>query len=792
MRVRLSSSGRAVLALALLVLTLFRDLVFRGRVLFDRDVYFYWFGQVEVFRQCIRAGSWPVWDRTMAFGQPMLANPAVEALYPWTWLSLFMDTWSFFTMFVAVHLFLSALGFFILARRFGLGRVAALVGAAVWITSGPMMSFVNLWHHFAGAALIPWVVLGAELALAGGVGRGMLIWGAASGLQLLAGSADMCVLAALPTALLVFSRLRWRRAAWRANAAVLVTAAGAAVLAIALAAAQWFPTLKLAAGSLRLGRLDETIRTMWSVDPRALIGLVLPVFPGELPLGGEPAFAVEAVRPFVASLYLGLASIPLVAAAFSGARRRWAWLGGTTFLGTLLLALGRHTWVYSFAVRLLPPLASLRYPSKVMVLVAFAWGVLVALGIERLQEDKGAARQRAAVLALAMAVLASALAFGARTSLSPILAPAAGRLAGAAALVGALAMLAWFRRDRAGPATALGLGLLAVADLFIAHQSLNVTVERAVVTTPPEVVRAILASPAPRRLFAFDYFDIVGKSYRRPSAGLLMALRDPRADVFDAYRQYGSVATSRAWGISGSFENDQLGLYPGNLVQLVMMLRAWEDTPAFLKVLRMGAVGHVVALHTEGLESLIPEGVFRGAFSAPIRLYRVPDPLPRCRVAAPGPVAVDDHQQFVIMGDPRFDPAAEVLFPPGTQPLAAAGPVSGNCRTLDFRHDRSRFEVELDAPGYVVLADSYAPEWRATLDGRPADVLRANIAFQAVAAPAGKHVLELVYRPASLIVGLWISGGALLVLAGGLVRLFAARRRGAVRDTIGAVPTRES
>jgi Bacterial membrane protein YfhO len=781
-RTRLSFSWRGLLALAVLVLALFRDIVFGGRVLFDRDIHFYWFGQIEVFRQCIAAGSWPVWDRTIAFGQPMLANPSVEALYPWTWISLVVGTWSFFTIFVIGHLFLSAIGFFRLARRFGVGDVGAAVAAAVWITSGPMMSFVNLWHHFAGAALIPWVVLATDIALRSSVLRGALVWGAAVGLQLLAGSADMCVLTGFLMTALVLGRAEWRRPFGPTNKRILVTAAGAAILAVALGAGQWFPSLAVASQSLRLGRLAESVRTYWSVHPRAVLGLLLPIFPRELPPGGDPGLEAEAARPFVASLYLGLTSLPLALAAFGGERRRLASICGAITVFALMVALGRHTFVYPLAVRLLPPLGSLRYPSKVMVLVAFGWAALVALGLERLQAGDGRARPRAALVALGLGILAAALAVAARTSLSVILAPACVRLGAAAGLSFLMAALCgWGRRRGVSPALAAGLGLLATADLFVAHQALNPTVPAAEVARPPQVVAAMLSSPAPRRVFVFDYYDIVGKRYRRPGAGSLMAMHDDPVSRLEGNRDYGTASVARAWGISGSFENDPFGLYSGSLTQLAMMFRVWEDTPAFLKALRMGNVGHVIALHSEGLEELAPEAVVYSTFAVPIRLFRVPDPLPRCQVVAAGPVAADNHQSFVILGDPRFDPAREVILPPGTVPVTVGTPVHGDCRIVDYRPDRGRFEVELDAPGYVVLADTYAPGWRATLDGGPVAIVRGNVAFQAVAAPEGKHVLELIYRPQALVVGLWVSAFAwLLVVAGSVWVRVATYRRSAI------------
>jgi uncharacterized membrane protein YfhO len=76
-----------------------------------------------------------------------------------------------------------------------------------------------------------------------------------------------------------------------------------------------------------------------------------------------------------------------------------------------------------------------------------------------------------------------------------------------------------------------------------------------------------------------------------------------------------------------------------------------------------------------------------------------------------------------------------------------------------------------------VLADAYDPGWRASVDGERAALLRANVAFRAVAVPQGRHVVELVYRPRAVVLGLGESLAALVVAAA----LFVTARRRAGR-----------
>ena len=62
-----------------------------------------------------------------------------------------------------------------------------------------------------------------------------------------------------------------------------------------------------------------------------------------------------------------------------------------------------------------------------------------------------------------------------------------------------------------------------------------------------------------------------------------------------------------------------------------------------------------------------------------------------------------------------------------------------------------------------MLSDAFAPGWSARVDAAPAPILRANGLFRAIALRPGDHEGVMIYRPASVLLGLGISLSAALV-----------------------------
>ncbi len=158
-------------------------------------------------------------------------------------------------------------------------------------------------------------------------------------------------------------------------------------------------------------------------------------------------------------------------------------------------------------------------------------------------------------------------------------------------------------------------------------------------------------------------------------------------------------------------------------------------------------------------------------------VYENPRALPRVMVVPNFRIA--DFGELIRNGWPDVDPRRSVLLeqpPPGPRRAAApasplpggvppalssekdagappALPVQGRDRAEGvahiLRYANTEVDIEVEAPngGFLVLNDAWHPWWRAEVDGRPTDILKANVLFRAVPIGQGTHRVHFAFEP---------------------------------------------
>ena len=85
---------------------------------------------------------------------------------------------------------------------------------------------------------------------------------------------------------------------------------------------------------------------------------------------------------------------------------------------------------------------------------------------------------------------------------------------------------------------------------------------------------------------------------------------------------------------------------------------------------------------------------------------------------------------------------------------AAEKLASGEIEKLEYQPNRTTLEVTCPSECFLVLADLYLPGWKATIDGQSSRVYRTDAVVRGLFVNAGRHCINFVYRPPSVMYGI--------------------------------------
>jgi hypothetical protein len=177
---------------------------------------------------------------------------------------------------------------------------------------------------------------------------------------------------------------------------------------------------------------------------------------------------------------------------------------------------------------------------------------------------------------------------------------------------------------------------------------------------------------------------------------------------------------------------------------------------------------------------------FREVAATPrVRLFESAATVGPARVVERLRVLADEAAVLSALAAPTaagIDPRREVL---ATDRDARGVPLPAGARAgraQVAREGGSRLEVRAEGPGVLVMAHSWDPGWAATVDGRPAALLRVNHAQVGLVLPAGTHRVSLRYRARGLVAGAWLAAAAAAALALGRSVFTAGRDNATVAN----------
>jgi hypothetical protein len=718
--------------------------------------------QVWVHRWFTGDGS-PWWAPPILGGYPIVADPQTALFYPPN-IAMHLASRAQLLPYVllelqtVVHYFWAALGTYVLARRLTGSRAGAVIAALTYAFG----SFYA-WHSphlwvVAGLSWLPWVLLTYGQALLTRQRLWIGLAAAAFAMVVFSGHA-LTMLQTGYTLVALTAIMAWRE--WetdrRAAVATVVVGVGTLALGAAIALVQLLPSWELSEQSDRV-RLTFEEAAGSAVQPQHLLTMLVPNFfsyDGPAPYWGVGDIAET-------NLYVGL--VPLLLAGLAVARGRPEDRRAIGFLvAGVLLALafsfGGGTWLYRIAFDVLPLVDRVRRPANFVALAQLALALLAAYGVRLLEIRPevvsgeghtllGWLRWTLAGALAAIALAGIALAHQVGTAQQQVLtAVVNGLVIAGIVLLATWVVLRWFAGGQIALRTALAaLVLITTLDLGTAFAN--------------EVHKNHAMHPA-----SYIGLDWAG-SPDDPTVRRLLAeaaAQPARARVLP--RAVGSIWANGplVWGLESA--DGYSVLWPTAYQQLYGAATADINGPLLDRM----NVGYVL---TPGpIETTFP-----GADPAKFRLLSDGTPhiyanlAVRPRVWVARDVVVQPAEQTLAWMREHAAMQGDTVVldeepPEGARPL----PASGRAEIVTYDATRVVINVSMPGDGFVVLADTWFPGWRAEVDGDATHVYRADHAFRAVWVPAGEHDVVFTYTSSTLRTGAILSLVALVALMAMLV-----------------------
>jgi hypothetical protein len=737
---------------SLAIVAFFREAVTLRKALFYFDITEINFPYRDFLARELRAGRFSRWCPDLYCGMPLYSesqagylHPLKYLLYPW------LSSWAAFNLDTILSIWLTGLGTYGWLRRH-VGPSGALAGAAVFGLSG--YAWAHLIHTSMINALpsVPFAFWALEWAWDGGRLRGIALGAVALACQVFAGHLQDAILTG--SALGLYGLYRAAVEPGRsARASAFGSTLGMIALAVAISAVQWVPSKELIDRSPRAGGLSWDDMTFGSWHPALLPAVVVREAYGTR---ARDTDWMDGFYPYhEMNVYLGVVGLGLAAVGAAAYRDRWVGFWPLLALAGLLLMLGRYTFLLDYANKV-PIFGSGRIPVRYHLWVSLAIAALAGVGVDRLAR-MGRVRLRGAALTVGILVVASLpiLAF--------VYAPVwtepdrwtekshrdryrwlGEELTEATVRTAALATLAWVIARRASRADELGrrrrlaaaLPALAILDLMGAHAHDVPLVDPSYWTTPPASADWLKARPDLVRIWGVARFH----------SGEPGFASEPGAVDFFGVRDCLAWSLPPVWGLRSTAGEtpiipirrlrftDHAGPERFDLEGMSYFLTGSRGTTLFGNP--RAKLGRAYVFHNAGAlprARLVGRPVYSGGEAESVRALKA--------------LGLRSRDQVVVEDPDR--------------PLPTGAIVEGTARIV--REIPERIEVATDSagPAYLVLADTFDPGWTAMVDGRPAPIRPAYVAFRAVFLPPGRHEVTFTYRPAGFLLGLGLSLAAL-------------------------------
>ncbi len=696
------------------------------------DLYMQMIPWQSAVRQALLHGEWPLWNPYLLCGNILAANMQSTVYDPLHLLSLVLSHPQALTFNAAMTFFLCALFTFAFARALGLGEVASLLAAAIYMFCG-ILSFFVAWPLGRAWALLPLVFFAVRLVIRERSLRSGVLLTSAFFLLIAVGHPESILHVVALGAVYGAYEISTHRSLKAIGIAVI-----AGTLALGLSAVSLLPFWTSAKETVEYGvRRHVYAPAAFQVDSAAIVKRirhsVVPFWGGQ-PQRDSYDEQWEPTTLRVGSLALALA----LAALLLASRRRDTWFFFA--LAVFCILGGLNAWPVGHLLHALP-MFDIALNERLAFAAMFAIAMLAAIAVDAWPATRTKAWLCASVALILGVTLGVVSHFLALPQIAKGLLPEIVQQLTLAEHVPLLVLVLLFA-FRTKPRVAVPIILAFVLLQRVAEDGsvYPAIPEKSFYPVIPVLEHMQKDESGPFRMVGLHYAFL-------PDAAALYGLEDARG--YEAMTNKRLFETYRLWSEH----------------QGVSFNRVQDRARPFLSFLNIKyAIGSLDPVPDEQWKLVVQD--------RQSRLLENTRVLPRAFL----PRWVQYEQEpngvlLTLMNITDFAEKAVITVPEYAPHLIANGP--GTLALKRIGHAQGyEVDAKMDGDGWIVISDTAWPGWRAYIDGRRVQTRFANHAFIGVFVPRGEHKVRVIFAPESFTRGRNISFATLLLV----VAFFAWRR----------------
>lgn len=666
------------------------------------DVLYYEYSTKFFLSESLKHGQLPLWNPFIAAGFPQLGtitgyfNPINLILFK------FIPMPAAFNLGLALSFLITAIFTYLFTRSLGLSKIASLFSATAFTFSGFLITQIVHFNLIQTLSFFLVELYLTEVFIQKRRTVLVILLAFAVGFQILSGFYQLVLYSIIVLIFYIAWRVLFLKESGKQKVFLLAIPVLAIFAGFLVAAIQLISSWELTQLSTREGGVTTDAVRLFPYPVKHLITLIWPYLLGDPRVGTYPSFSQNWGIFWESTGFIGIFPLILAFLAIAaGMRNNLVKFFLILAFFSLLLMLGKNS--PTFFLFQIPPLSFFRVPARWIVFFIFSLTILAGVGLEFVRQKLAHKIKPEAILLFIILLIATINVF-----------------------------------------------------IFALNYHLRGNVKKWL--SPPSTVEFLTKDQSTYRIFTLGNQEVWNEQFIKK--GWLGA-----ENKFLAFNEGLDPNWNVVFGIDSSSSNATILTKRDALMRSILFQNIGEQgqsiikdvsfiNPVAKKILDVQNVKYIISAANIAGNDL--ELVFTSQTQPKYYIYENKTVLPRVFIVSQVILARTAQEQYQILASKSFNPKSTAIVE-NKLPKTLFESTSSQAEITSYGNQNIEIKAKMEGEGILVLADSFYPGWKATVDGQETEILAANINQRTVVVPTGEHIVKFSFEPKSFRIGALIT-----------------------------------